>query len=246
MQSFHEQVRSRRSRYRPILKDVVAFANTNGGTIYVGVSASPTQPVVGVPTPEESARGLRDALARSVVPKLDVTVDIEASGGKPILIVTIPKGLNTPYATDAGQVFVRQESETVIALRDEIVQLVREAAAIETPSPSSTSRASAPGPRRARRRMRTTKPTSPGSRGRGGTGRRSRSAAPSPGAPPASPPFVCAQARRRGADAANGSRRNPRPYPSRPRRQPPTRSMISNRLPRQSQKRRRLRMIGQL
>ncbi|MGI8855274.1 MAG: RNA-binding domain-containing protein [Thermomicrobiales bacterium] len=132
VQSFHEQVRSRRSRYRPILKDVVAFANTNGGTIYVGMTASPTQPVVGVPTPEDSARGLRDALARSVVPKLDVTVDVEASGGKQILIVTIPKGLNTPYATDAGQVFVRQESETVIALRDEIVQLVREAAAADT------------------------------------------------------------------------------------------------------------------
>ncbi|MCA1670582.1 MAG: putative DNA binding domain-containing protein, partial [Thermomicrobia bacterium] len=129
IQSFHEQVRSRRSRYRPIVKDVVAFANTNGGTIYVGVSASPTQPAVGVPAHEEAARGLRDALARSVVPKLDVTVDSEASGGKPVLIVTIPKGLNTPYATDAGQVFVRQESETVIALRDEIVQLVREAAA---------------------------------------------------------------------------------------------------------------------
>ncbi len=132
VQSFHEQVRSRRSRYRPILKDVVAFANTNGGTIYVGMNASPTQPVVGVPAPDEAARGLRDALARSVVPKLDVTVDVEASGGKPILVVTIPKGLNTPYATDAGQVFVRQESETVIALRDEIVQLVREAAASDT------------------------------------------------------------------------------------------------------------------
>lgn len=131
VQSFHEQVRSRRSRYRPILKDVVAFANTNGGTIYVGVSANPAQPVVGVPSPEESSQGLRDAIARSVVPKLDVTIDIETSAGKPVLIVTVPKGLNTPYATDAGQVFVRQESETVIALRDEIVQLVREAAASE-------------------------------------------------------------------------------------------------------------------
>jgi hypothetical protein len=149
VQSFHEQVRSRRSRYRPILKDVVAFANTNGGTIYVGVSASPTQPVIGVPTPEESARGLRDALARSVVPKLDVTVDVEASGGKPILIVTIPKGLNTPYATDAGQVFVRQESETVVALRDEIVQLVREAAASDTPTIDATHERAWTAPRQA-------------------------------------------------------------------------------------------------
>ncbi len=140
VQAFHEQVRSRRSRYRPIVKDVVAFANTNGGTIYVGLNATPTQPVIGVPNQEEAARGLRDAIARSVVPKLDVTVDIESTSGKPVLIVSVPKGLNTPYATDAGQVFVRQESETVIALRDEIVQLVREAAGMEVVTPSDPTR----------------------------------------------------------------------------------------------------------
>lgn len=128
VQAFHEQVRSRRSRYRPLLKDVVAFANTNGGTIYVGVSANPRQPIVGVAGAEEAARGVREAVARSVVPRLDATVDVEASGGKPVLLVTVPKGPNTPYATDAGQVFVRQEGETVVALRDEIVQLVQEAA----------------------------------------------------------------------------------------------------------------------
>jgi PHP family Zn ribbon phosphoesterase len=123
--SFHEQVRSQRSRYRPITKDVVAFANTNGGTIYVGVTANATQAVTGVPNAEEAARALSDAIARSVVPKLDVQVEVASSAGKPVLIVRIPKGENTPYATDAGQVFVRQESETVVALRDEIVQLVR-------------------------------------------------------------------------------------------------------------------------
>ncbi len=135
-QSFHEQVRSRRSRYRPITKDVVAFANTNGGTVYIGVSANPTQLVAGVPNAEEATRGLGDAIARSVVPKLDVTVDVESSAGKPVLIVTVPKGTNTPYATDAGQVFVRQETASVVALRDEIVQLVREAADI-APQPTT-------------------------------------------------------------------------------------------------------------
>ncbi|MCA1666348.1 MAG: ATP-binding protein, partial [Thermomicrobia bacterium] len=124
-QSFHEQVRSQRSRYRPITKDIVAFANTNGGTIYVGVTANPTQPVTGVPNAEEAARALSDAIARSVVPKLTVPVEVTTSAGQSVLIVTVPKGENTPYATDAGQVFVRQGSETVVALRDEIVQLVR-------------------------------------------------------------------------------------------------------------------------
>ncbi len=136
--SFHEQVRSQRSRYRPITKDVVAFANTNGGTIYVGVTANATQAVTGVPNAEEAARALSDAIARSVVPKLDVQVEVASSAGKPVLIVRIPKGENTPYATDAGQVFVRQESETVVALRDEIVQLVRSVGSVGAEAASLT------------------------------------------------------------------------------------------------------------
>ncbi len=125
-QAFHENVRSRRSRYRPVLKDVVAFANTNGGTIYIGANANPRQPALGVPLVDEAERGLRDAVTRGIVPRLDVTVETTESGGKAILIVRIPKGPSTPYATDAGQVFVRQGGESVVALRDEIVQLVRE------------------------------------------------------------------------------------------------------------------------
>ncbi|MDQ2784695.1 MAG: putative DNA binding domain-containing protein [Chloroflexota bacterium] len=140
VQSFHEQVRSQRSRYRPITKDVVAFANTNGGTIYVGVTANPTQPVAGVPNAEEAARSLSGAIARSVVPKLDVRIEVTSSAGKPVLLVTVPKGDNTPYATDAGQVFVRQESETVVALRDEIVQLVRNVGSVEAVSPAEPER----------------------------------------------------------------------------------------------------------
>ncbi|MGI8686984.1 MAG: RNA-binding domain-containing protein [Thermomicrobiales bacterium] len=139
VQSFHEQVRSQRSRYRPITKDIVAFANTNGGTIYVGVTANPTHPVAGVPNAEEAARGLSDAIARSVVPKLDVQIEVASSAGKPVLIVTVPKGDNTPYATDAGQVFVRQESETVVALRDEIVQLVRNVGSSDASSVAAAS-----------------------------------------------------------------------------------------------------------
>jgi len=125
-QAFHEQARSRRSRFRPVLKDVVAFANTNGGTIYIGLSPNPNTPVAGVPLVDEAARGLRDAATRSIVPRLDVTIEVEPVQGKPIIVVRVPKGPNTPYATEAGQVFVRQDGETVIALRDEIVQLVRE------------------------------------------------------------------------------------------------------------------------
>ena len=125
-QSFHEQARSRRSRYRPLLRDIVAFANTNGGTLYIGMSANPAAPVVGVPLVDEVGRGLRDSVTRSIIPPLDVTITVEEVAGKAIIVVGVPKGPDTPYTTDAGQVFVRQGAESVIALRDEIVQLVRE------------------------------------------------------------------------------------------------------------------------
>jgi len=138
-QAFHEQARSRRSGYRPMLKDVVAFANTQGGTIYLGLSGNPTAPVVGVPLIDEVVRGLRDAVARSIVPRLDVTVGVETVTGKAIIVVRVPKGPDTPYATEAGQVFVRQNGETVIALRDEIVQLVQESTRPgNVPAPAAT------------------------------------------------------------------------------------------------------------
>ncbi len=150
-QAFHEQARSRRSGYRPVLKDVVAFANTQGGTIYLGLSRNPAAPVVGVPLVDEVVRGLRDAVTRSVVPRLDVTVDIENVMGKTVIVVRVPKGPDTPYATEAGQVFVRQNGETVIALRDEIVQLVQESTRAGNASDARCHRASASGLRRAPR-----------------------------------------------------------------------------------------------
>ncbi|MER3515185.1 MAG: transcriptional regulator, partial [Chloroflexota bacterium] len=41
VQAFHESVSRRGGRLYAIVADVAAMANTNGGTIYIGVSANP-------------------------------------------------------------------------------------------------------------------------------------------------------------------------------------------------------------
>src|SRR5690606_39874270 len=41
VQAFHPRLASRRSKSNAVLKDVVAFANTNGGTIFIGLDAKP-------------------------------------------------------------------------------------------------------------------------------------------------------------------------------------------------------------
>ncbi len=130
VQAFHESV-GKHGIDRRILQDVVALANTNGGTIYVGASANVRHPVVGVQKPVETGRLIRAEINKHIVPTLEVQVDTLKSAGKQILQLIVPRGSDVPYALDSTQIFVRSENETSLAVRDEIVNLVRDALAVE-------------------------------------------------------------------------------------------------------------------
>ena len=124
VQSFHERMGRRGGHSVAILRDVVAFANTNGGTIYIGVGSKPKSPVVGVDHPEEASRMLLAEITRAVLPPLEVDIDVLKTQGKGVLRLTVPKGQDAPYALQGVEIYVRQESETNRAMRDEIVQLI--------------------------------------------------------------------------------------------------------------------------
>lgn len=130
VQAFHESI-GKHGIDRHILQDVVALANTNGGTIYIGASSNIRHPVQGVPKPFETSSQLRAEINKHVVPPLDVQVDTLKSGGKQILQMIVPRGADAPYALDSTQIYVRSENETSLAVRDEIVNLVRDALAVE-------------------------------------------------------------------------------------------------------------------
>lgn len=131
VQAFHERLHEKRSIARPILQDVVALANTNGGTIYIGASPNVKASVVGVDRPEQAGAELRSAISKEIAPPLEVQVDVVKSQGKNLLQVIVPRGSEAPYALEGSYIYVRSENETGLAHRDEIVQLVREALAVE-------------------------------------------------------------------------------------------------------------------
>jgi predicted HTH transcriptional regulator len=58
-QSFHESFSTKRTGISHVLRDVVAFANSGGGTIFVGASAAEKRPVHGVEEAETAADSLR-------------------------------------------------------------------------------------------------------------------------------------------------------------------------------------------
>ncbi len=125
VQSFHESMAKKGGRLHAVLCDVVAFANANGGVIYVGAHADPKVPPVGINNPEEAIGILKAEIQRKVTPPLEVSIDSLESEGKRVIRLVVPKGSDVPYAVDGTKIYVRSESETSLALRDEVVQLVQ-------------------------------------------------------------------------------------------------------------------------
>lgn len=124
IQDFHESMTVRGGKLYNIIADVCAFANTNGGTLYIGLNSEPKKSVTGVQNPEQAIAQLDKEISTRITPPLSCTIDIHDTGGKKVLRVLIPRGDDPPYAVDDNKVYVRDEAETGLAVRDEIVSLV--------------------------------------------------------------------------------------------------------------------------
>ncbi|PWB52271.1 MAG: transcriptional regulator [Anaerolineales bacterium] len=124
IQDFHENMTVRGGKLYNIIADVCAFANTNGGTLYIGLNSEPKKTVVGIANPEQAINQLDKEISTRITPPLQCTIDVHETNGKKILRILIPRGDDPPYAVDDNKVYVRDEAETGLAVRDEIVSLV--------------------------------------------------------------------------------------------------------------------------
>lgn len=124
VQSFHEEMNRRGGQLYAIIADVCAFANTNGGTIYVGVSSDSQREPVGVANVQEGIDTLQEEISRMITPTLEVEIDSLESQGKSAIRIQVPSGAERPYAIEDNKIYVRDEAETTLAVRDEIVNLV--------------------------------------------------------------------------------------------------------------------------
>lgn len=124
IQDFHESMTVRGGRLYAIIADVCAFANTNGGTLHIGVSSDPKKEPTGVPKAEGAIRQLQKELSKRISPHLELQIDSMETRGQQVIRVIIPRGDDRPYAVDDNKIYVRAEADTGLAVRDEIVTLV--------------------------------------------------------------------------------------------------------------------------
>ena len=194
VQAFHEGYSKRGGKLRAILADVCAFANTNGGTVYLGIPEELSKPAQGVPNPKAVIAALEKTIEQAITPQIAVSFAMQQSGKAKIVQINVPRGMDVPYAIEDNKIYVRTEAETNLAVRDEIVQIIQRRAGpaeelsipvspetlVEANGQIAAPRTGAPPPRTPRTRR---PPPRRASRPSRSGGRRRRSSGPEPGAP---------------------------------------------------------------
>lgn len=126
VQSFHSSAMRKGGHLQNIIADICAFANTNGGTAYIGVSADVKQKPVGILKAGRIIQDIQREIASMITPNLAVEIDTLESHAKTIIRVQVPFGKDRPYAIENTKIYVRDDGDTTLAIRDEIVELVRQ------------------------------------------------------------------------------------------------------------------------
>jgi len=148
IQDFHESMAEKGGKLYEVIANVCAFANTNGGTLYVGVGPDPKTPPLGIVDPAKAVALLEREIGHKIAPDLPATVDVQETRGKQIIRVMVPRGGDPPYAVEGSKIYIRDEDETSLAVRDEIVTLVgrRTQPAPPPAAPAPPPEAAAPAP----------------------------------------------------------------------------------------------------
>jgi len=105
-----------------IAKTICAFANSQGGTVIIGVTDQGN--VQGVEDAEQWNMKLRKEVRNLISPQLYIaSAVVEVSKGKHVIVLDVPASEDRPY-TCQNRIFVRQAAHTVEATIDVIRQLI--------------------------------------------------------------------------------------------------------------------------
>jgi ATP-dependent DNA helicase RecG len=114
-----------------IKKAIVAFANTAGGTLYIGINDDKS--IAGVDNPDDTMLQITNVIRSAIKPDVTLFVDCktERKGKFAIIVITVQKGTACPYYL-AGKgirpegVYVRQGASSVPATESAILNMIKE------------------------------------------------------------------------------------------------------------------------
>lgn len=114
-----------------ICKEIIAFANTKGGTIYIGYDDN--SKLIGVENVKEELNKLSNLMADKIDPNVifNITMEVLEIESKSIIVVKVLKGNNRPYylkskGMTSDGVYLRLGATNKQASRDDIIKMIME------------------------------------------------------------------------------------------------------------------------
>lgn len=108
-----------------IAKEMAAFANTQGGTILIGVSDQTE--ICGVDDSRNWEEWVANISRHNIIPAIQADCIIVEIEGKKIVVVDIPKGNDKPYQTNKNLYHIRIGSTSRVASQAELMRMFQHA-----------------------------------------------------------------------------------------------------------------------
>ena len=130
-----ETIELKSSVVADLCKEVIAFANTRGGTLYIGVEDNGT--VIGVDSADRVTLQINNMVRDSIKPDITMFVHYETQviNDKQIIVVTVQEGTDRPYYLGSkglkpSGVYVRNGTSTDPASDTVIRKMIKEQRAV--------------------------------------------------------------------------------------------------------------------
>ncbi len=119
-ENFYIEFKEEKVKAKDLGEEIVAFANSEGGTILIGVSDDGN--ITGI-TDKKIEETIMNICRNNVVPNIIPSFEYAIINDKKIVILGIPKGLSKPYSTVDNKYYIRVGTTKRIASREELLRL---------------------------------------------------------------------------------------------------------------------------
>jgi ATP-dependent DNA helicase RecG len=120
-ENLHTDLKRKLGSPAELAKDLVCFANTDGGQIIIGVADD--RSILGVEDPDDVHRFVDNVAYNNCEPPLSVIQEVLQIDQKKVVVVNVPKGRSRPYRTNQGKYYIRTTSGCRDASREELLRL---------------------------------------------------------------------------------------------------------------------------
>ena len=107
-----------------LAREIIAFSNSYGGTILLGVDDEHN--VVGVDGERNYEEWVANIARNNIVPPVNISYEEIVFNGRKVVLIEVPKGKDRPYQDNTGRFYIRIGSTNRIASLNELMRLFQQ------------------------------------------------------------------------------------------------------------------------